>query len=64
MVDHYPLFEFLHAANYHHVYKIKLLVALCYVTLASPPRHQHLWCFHYFLVVADFDVKAFFFFVE
>ena len=27
--------------NYVYVYKIKLLVALCYVALASPPRHQH-----------------------
>ena len=24
-----------------------VLVALCYVALASPPRHQHLRCFHY-----------------
>ena len=39
MVDHYPFCEFLHAA--------KLLVALCYVALASSPRHQHLRCFHF-----------------
>ena len=38
MVENYPLCEFLHAA--------KLSVALCYVALASSPRHQHLLCFH------------------
>ena len=43
MVDHYPLCEFLHAA--------KLSVALCYVALASSPRHQHLRCFHYLRVL-------------
>ena len=42
MVDHYPLCEFLHAA--------KLSVALCYVALASSPRHQHLRCFHSYRV--------------
>ncbi len=43
IVDHYPLPEFLHAAKLSCVF----IVALCYVTLASPPRHQHLRCFHY-----------------
>ena len=61
MVDHYLYILItiithslsLHAANEQmfirlHVYKIKLLVlvALCYVALASPPRHQHPQCFH------------------
>ncbi len=26
---------------------MSVLVALCYVALAPPPRHQHLRCFHY-----------------
>ncbi len=47
MVDHYPLFEF--ACS-----KILQLVALCYVALASPPRHQHLRCFHFYYVVFMF----------
>ena len=45
MVDHYPISEFLHAAKLNCL--SCALVALCYVALASPPRHQHLWCFHY-----------------
>ena len=51
IVDHYPLIEF--ACNkLMFIMCIKaILVALCYVALAyvalaSPPRYQHLRCFH------------------
>ena len=37
MVDHYTLFEFC----MHHDYQC-IKADLCYVVLASPPRHQHL----------------------
>ena len=43
IVDHYPLFEF--ACSIAKMFKA-IIVALCYVALASPPRHQHLRCFH------------------
>ncbi len=43
MVDHYPLFEFA-SSNYlwHQTHEKRFLP-----TTESPPRHQHLWCFHY-----------------
>ena len=51
MVDHYPLSEFLHAAKLNCFYHVLLVAALCYVALASPPRHQHLRCFHLHLLI-------------
>ena len=50
MVVHYPLFEFTCSKliNEKMFIMCKLLVALCYVALASPPRHQHRRCFHVF----------------
>ncbi len=37
-----------------------LLVALCYVDLAHPPRHQHPWCFHYLSIIIIIQVSIVF----
>ena len=49
MVDHYPLIEFAWSKIIllQKIMFKAIIIALCDVALASPPRHQHLRCFHY-----------------
>ena len=46
MVDHYPLFDFEFACMIV-IIGLNKSSFMLYVALASPPRHQHLQCFHY-----------------